>query len=156
MRKDVIGILRLYGLRITCDIGLHQVDFLDLTLNLSTGKHWPYRKTNDKLLYIDARSNHPSKRINQLPKMIAARVSTNSCKNEEFDKAKPDFEEALEKSHPSVLSYSPSNEQQKAKKNRSRNVIWFNPHLASTWPPMSEKNFLANRQEFILATPATT
>ena len=96
MRKDVIGIFRQYGLRITCDIGLRQVYFLDLTLNLSTGKYWSYRKPDDNLLYIDARSNHPSKIINQLPKMIAARVSINLCNSEEFDKVKPDFEEALE------------------------------------------------------------
>ena len=48
-----------YGLKIATETNLVQADFLDITLNLSLGRYWPYRKPNDNPLYVHAHSNHP-------------------------------------------------------------------------------------------------
>ena len=58
-RKDIERTFKECGLRVTVEILLKQADFLDVTLDLPTGKFWPYRKPNNDPLYINAKSNHP-------------------------------------------------------------------------------------------------
>ena len=48
-----------FGLRATVEHSKNVVNFLDVTLNLETGKHKPYRKPNDEPKYINTKSNHP-------------------------------------------------------------------------------------------------
>ena len=49
------------GLRVTFDSphNTMAVNFLDVTLDLGTGSHKPYRKPNDRPLYVHVGSNHP-------------------------------------------------------------------------------------------------
>ena len=47
------------------------VNFLDLTLNLSTGKYKPYKKPDNKPLYINVNSNHPPNIIKNLLESIS-------------------------------------------------------------------------------------
>ena len=128
-RKEIVKIFKDNGLSITIEINLKCTDFLDITLDLNTGKYYPYRKPNDVPLYIDARSNHPPNIIKQLPKMISRRLYDNSCDQAEFEKAKPVYEQALKASgYKEPIAY----EVPKAKpKNRKRKVIWFNPPYSS-------------------------
>ena len=42
--KTVVKIFKELGLKITSEMNLHQVDFLDVTLNLDSGTFWPFRK----------------------------------------------------------------------------------------------------------------
>ena len=119
IRKSVESIFKSYGLKITAEAGLLQVDFLDITINLRKEKFWPYRKLNDSLLYINAGSNHQGSIIKQLPKMIETRVSNISFNSEEFEKAKPAFQDALQKSgHSTNLSYKPTQQRRNPKKSR--------------------------------------
>ena len=99
MRKDIISIFQNEGLSITIETNLIETDFLDVTFNLLTGKYFPFRKVNNKPLYINAKSNHSDTTIKELPKMINKRLSELSCNQEEFDKAKPSYEEALSESN---------------------------------------------------------
>ena len=107
---------------------MEQANFLDTTLRLSDGKFWPYKKPNDMpLLYINVDSNHPPNIIRELPKMIGRRISSISCDQEQFDKAKQDYDDALKASgYKTKIEYSqaPTNG---PKPRRSRNTIWFNP-----------------------------
>ena len=50
-RKTVVKIFKELGLKITSELNSHQVDFLDVTLKLNSGKFWPFRKPNNNLLY---------------------------------------------------------------------------------------------------------
>ena len=74
-RKTVVEIFKELGLKITSKLNLHQVDFLDVTLNLNSGKFWRFRKPNNTLLYINVQSNHPKSIITYLPTMIETRES---------------------------------------------------------------------------------
>ena len=57
--------------------------------------------------------------------MIGKRLSNNSCNENEFEKAKPSYEKALEKSgFTEKLKYDKGNGR---KRNRKRNIIYFNP-----------------------------
>ena len=55
VRKDIIKTFKMYGLSITVESNLKVVNFLDVTFNLYSGKFYPYRKPNDRPVYINAR-----------------------------------------------------------------------------------------------------
>ena len=98
IKKNIPTIFQNNGLKITTESNLLQTDFLDITLNLITGKYWPYREPRDVPLYINAKSNHPPNIKKQLPKMISSRLSKNSYSLQEFNKTIPEYQLALEKS----------------------------------------------------------
>ena len=124
-KKRLIKFFQSHGLKITVDTNLHQANFLDVTLDLRSGKYRPYRKPNNSPLYIHSSSNHPPSIIKQLPSMIGKRLSDISCDVEEFNKAKPEYEEALRKSKfPAQIEFV---KKVVPKRKRQRNIIWFNP-----------------------------
>ena len=94
MRKDIISIFKNEGLSITTETNLIETDFLDGTFNLLTRKYSSFTKVNNKPLYINAKSNHLNTITKELPEMINKRLSELSCNQEEFNKAKPLYEEA--------------------------------------------------------------
>ena len=98
LRKNVIAIFHNEGLKITIDTNLAITDFLDVTLELFTGKYFPYRKSNDSPLYLNANSNHPPNTLEQLPTVVNIRLSSLSINEDEFNKAKSLYEKALKSS----------------------------------------------------------
>ena len=58
-RKEITKTFKNHGLSITIQSNLKTVNFLDVTLNLTDGTHYPYRKPNNETQYIDIMSNHP-------------------------------------------------------------------------------------------------
>ena len=86
MRRDIISIFKNEGFSITIETNLIKIDFLDVTLNLLTGKYFPFRMVNNKPLYINVKSNHHHTIIKELPKIINKRFSELSCNQEEFIK----------------------------------------------------------------------
>ena len=133
--KDIIQIFNNFGLKITTQINLKSANFLDITLNLPNGTYQPYRKPNDEPLYINKRSNHPPAILKQLPMSINKRISNLSCNQETFETAAPIYENALRHSNfVTQLTYieNESDDQTNAsqtrqQRNRSRNIIWYNP-----------------------------
>ena len=95
MRKNIIKTFKSTGFAIDLEINLKLVDFLDTTFNLNNGTYRPYKKPNALLLYINKSSNHPSKIINQLPKIITERLSRNSSNEEVFNSSKYPYQKAL-------------------------------------------------------------
>ena len=90
---------------------------------------YPFRKSNNNPLYINALSNHPKNIIKEIPNMIGKRISEISCDEHEFEKAKEDYNKALEKSGFSEkIKY---HQQGSVKRVRTRKVIWFNPPYSS-------------------------
>ena len=55
IKKDIISIFKNEGLSITIEANLIKTDLLDVTFNLLTGKHFPFRKVINKPLYINAK-----------------------------------------------------------------------------------------------------
>ena len=98
LRKDITQIFKDAGLKITIECGLQQVNFLDATLSLPNRKYWPFRKPNDTPLYIHTGSNHPLTIIKELPLIIEKRISSISCDETEFLKAKDEYASALKSS----------------------------------------------------------
>jgi len=151
MRKDFSKIIGELGLQITAQSNLKIVNYLDVTLNLSTGKFCPYRKPDNYPLYINAKSNHPPSIIKHLPATISTRISSLSCDADEFNKASRVYNDALKTSgYRECLQYARNNNQSShRRRNRPRNIIWFNPpysenvqtNIASSFLRLIDKHF---------------
>ena len=106
-RKDITREFKKQGLNISISTNLKICNFLDVTLNLTDGTYYPYRKPNNETLYIDSNSNHPPTIIKHLPAAIGRRISDISSNKELFNKAKPHYESALKQSgHDEELMYT--------------------------------------------------
>ena len=130
-KKDLCAIFNEHGLKITIEANKKCVDFLDITLNLSTGKHMPYTKPNNTPLYIHTKSNHPPTIIKNLPESVNKRLSDISSDKESFDRAATPYQRALNHSgYNYQLNFRPStspNIHASQKKRRHRNITWYNP-----------------------------
>ena len=76
-RKTIIKIFKDIGFSIDIQTNIKEVDILDVILNPQNCTYRPYKKPNDKLLYIHSSSNHPPLLIKQLPNSITERLSKN-------------------------------------------------------------------------------
>ena len=128
-RKDITREFKRQGLNISISANLKICNFLDVTLNLTDGSYYPYRKPYNETLYIDTNSNHPPTIIKHLPAVIGRRISDISSNKELCNKAKPHYESALKRSgHGEKLTYTErkkpaAHTAQNSRKNRQRNVI---------------------------------
>ena len=75
LRKKLITIFNRYNLKITVDTNLTKVDYLDITLDLNSGTHYPFRKPNEETVYINKHSNHPPSITKQIVKNVSTRIS---------------------------------------------------------------------------------
>ena len=120
------------GLKITVQTNMVETDILDSTLNLKNDTYKPFRKPNDVPQYINTNSNHPPVVKRNLPSMINKRISELSCNEAIFEESKKIYSDALAKSgYHEPLTYNTLNQNteahRKKKRNRPRNILWFNP-----------------------------
>ena len=130
-RKDITWEFKKQGLNISISTNLKICNFLNITLNLTDGTHYPYRKLNSETLYIDTNSNHLPTIIKHLPAAIGRWISDISSSKEVFNKAKPHYESALKQSGHEKLIYIERKKPvthtvQNSHMNRQTNMIWFN------------------------------
>ena len=143
-KKDIIKMFKGMGLDITIDINMTTVNFLDVTLSIKDGKFWPYAKPNNTLKYVHTQSNHPKHVIKQIPVGINKRLSTISCDEEHFDRAKTEYEKALRDSgHKADLKFTETEgHMRRNKRQRHKNIIWYNPPFNSEVKTQFGKEFL--------------
>ena len=98
LRKTIATVFQQHGLKITIDVNMRVVDFLDVTLNLDTGKYKPFRKPNNTPLYLSTRSNHPPMVLRNLHKAIERRGSDISADQQTFDEVVPLYQNSLKSS----------------------------------------------------------
>ena len=126
-------IFKSHGLLLEIECNLKITNFLDITLNLNDGTYKPYRKPNDETIYIHSKSNHPKNIINQLPLSIESRLSKLSSNKNIFDESTKYYQENLTKcEYEHTITYQPNKIEHQAKRNRQRNIIWFNPPFSKT------------------------
>ena len=98
----------------------------------------PYRKQNDERLYINTEFNHPPTVIKQIPAAINRRLSPLSSNKQSFDKNDKAFRSSW---FNESLHYCKKNATTPAK-NKSRNIIWFNPPYSKNVQTNVAKTFL--------------
>ena len=123
------------GLRIKIASNLKITHFLDVTLNLNNGKHYPYRKPNDTPLYVHRQSNHPPCILKHLPAAISRRLTDLSDDAEMFAGSADLYNEALKASgYVEKVEFMEERKAQRQcmnKRIRNRRVTWFNPRSAA-------------------------
>ena len=148
IRKDFIKIFKEgFDLSITCETNLKTINFLDVTLNLTTGKYQPYNKPDNDPLYINILSNQPPNISKNLPDNISKRINTLSADETTFNKSKDLYNNALaesgfkrkitfqEQQNTSTVIYNT--------KNRKRKIIWFNPPFSLNVSTNISKRFFS-------------
>ena len=131
IRKDVIKILKQeVGLNITRETNLKTVNFLDVTLNLSTRKYQLYSKPGNGPLCIDVNSNHsPNITKTLLDTISSKRINKLSSDEHVFHSTKGLYNNALKNTgykENIKFQHNVLVEAQKRKNNRGRKIIWFN------------------------------
>ncbi|GFR84580.1 inositol hexakisphosphate and diphosphoinositol-pentakisphosphate kinase 2 [Elysia marginata] len=128
MKKKICKIFKNTGLSITIDANKKVVDFLDVSFNLQNECYRPFMKPNQTTNYVHKNSNHPPTIIKNIPSNIAKRLSTISKNKKIFEATTTPYNEALRKSgYHQTLNYTEEQIAHQKKRNRSRNVLWFNP-----------------------------
>ena len=95
LEKELHAFFRRFNLRITTEVNVKRTDFLDVVLYLGTGRTAPYKKPMDNPLYVHKESSHPDTILRQIPLSVGERLSKLSSSKQEFDSAKPVYENAL-------------------------------------------------------------
>lgn len=132
IKKNLCAIFNSHGLKITIEANRKRVNFLDVTLDLESGKYAPYTKPGSTITYVHKDSNHPPN-IKNLPIAINKRLSDISSDETTFNQAAPVYQEALINSgYEHKLEFSPPSTQQQIVRNRKRNIIWYNPPYSKT------------------------
>ena len=153
IRKDVIKIFKQkFDLNITSKTNLKIVNFLDVTLNLSTGKYQPYNKPDNDPLYIDVNSDHPPNITKNLPDSISKRIKKLSSDEHVFNSTKDLYNNTQKNSgykQNIKFQHNVPVEVQKRKNNRGRKIIWFNPpYSCSVATDIGKKFFLLLDKHF--------
>ena len=143
IKKDFQKVFKRNGLNITIQSNLKVVDYLDVTFNLNNGTYMPYRKPNNTTTYIHKESNHSPNILSKLPGMIERRISDLSATKEIFENSKDYYEEALKKSgFDGKLNYNQPQPNLGRRRNRKRNIIWFNPPYSKNVKTKIAEEFL--------------
>ena len=150
-KKEIIKLFQSFGLKITIETNMQQVDFLDVTMNLQKDTFQPYKKPNSKTQYVHAKSNHPPKIIENIPKSVNKRINELSCGKETFQHAKAEYNNALKEcgyserlEYEEDTSTTTTNETNATnnKINRKRKIIWYNPPFNASITSNIGKQFL--------------
>ena len=127
IKKDFQKLFKKHDLDIIIQCNMKTVDYLDVTLDLNTGTYRPYHKPNNEINYVHVKSNHPPTILKQIPLSIQNRLSNLSANETIFNEALPYYDDALKRSgYNHKFKYEPKQPNQR-RKNRKRNIIWFNP-----------------------------
>jgi hypothetical protein len=92
VKKDLCALLNNHGLKITIEANKKIVNFLDVTLNLTTGKYNPYSKPNNTPLYVHSKSNHPPSVLRNIPLSTNKRITEISSDQDSFEQASPSYQ----------------------------------------------------------------
>ena len=145
-KKTICRVFAQYNLKITIETN-KTINFLDVTFDLTLGTYKPYSKPNTTHLYVNKQSNHPPSILENIPKNLNLRLSTISSNEEIFNNAAPEYQEALHKfGYDFKLKYDPDTKNPKTakpkKRNRKRNILWFNPPFSTSVKTRVGKKFL--------------
>ena len=145
IKKELCSIFAKYGLKITIEANKKVVNFLDVTLNVANGKYLPYNKAGNIPLYVNRKTNHPPRIIKNTPKSINKWLSEISIDENSFSKAAPLYQKALDDSgynHKLAFSVPTAQSPKSGRRNRHRDIIWYNPPFSRNVATNVGRSFL--------------
>ena len=126
--EEIIAIFASNNLQVKAKCNTTVANFLDVTFDLQSGNHMPYRKPGTPVEYLHIDSNHPRHVTKNTVAEVNKRLSALSSTKEIFDAAKGVHEEALKRAgYKEKLVFKPEEERTGRRRTRRRQLIWFNP-----------------------------
>ena len=157
--REIQKLFQGLGLQITVQTKLTNVDFLDVNFDLHKETHRPFRKANDKTVYVNTKSNHPKSVLSQIPVSVNKRLNAISSSEQIFNDAKTEYGNALKASgHKDALKYEEKqpedDHKRKTRRRKRREEIFFNPpynaalksNLGKEFLKLIDKNFPISHQ----------
>ena len=145
IRIDVIKVFKQeLDLSITSETNLKIFNFLDVTLNLSTGKYQRYNKPENDPKYIDFNSNHPPSVTENFPDSISTRINNLLSDEHVFNSRKNIYDNASRNSgykQNIKFQHNVFVEVQKRKSNRGRKTICFSLSYSRSVATNTDKKF---------------
>lgn len=142
-KKKICKIFEKLNLKITIEANLKSVDFLDITMDLSSQLYKPYMKPNNRPLYVNKNSNHPPSILKNIPESVNKRLSSISANENIFNEASQPYQEALKDSgYDYKMKFKPQQPNSNNKRNRKRRITWFNPPFSKNVKTNVGKKFL--------------
>ena len=83
-KKEIIKIFKSFGLSITVTTNVTSANYLDVNFDLTKDIYKPYKKPNDKPVYINRHSDHPPNIVRQIPLSVSSRISNISSNQSIF------------------------------------------------------------------------
>ena len=119
------------------------MNFLDVTLDLTTGKFKPYKKPGNIPLYINVKSNHPPNIIKNLLENISRRINKLSSEKSTFDNSKDLYNSALSNSgFKDKIKFNPDYKRNISKNNNRKKKLYGSIlHIAAMFSPILVKVF---------------
>ena len=143
MKKKICKVFERNGLKITIEANSKVVNFLDISMDLNTSIYKPFMKENDTPTYVSMKSNHPPAILKNIPLGVNRRLSRISANINVFNAAAAPYQEALASSgYSHTLEFQPPQELTTKKRNRKRNITWFNPPYSANVQTNVGKEFL--------------
>ena len=145
LRKNLFKFFEAKKLKITIEANITETDFLDISFNLISGIHKPFRKDDNIPTYINKQSNHPTHIKNNLPTMISKRISMLSSNEQVFNQEAYIYNEGLKQSgyNDKIHYIPPTVDNNRVNRRRKRNVIYFCPPWNDALKTNLGKKFLA-------------
>ena len=145
LRKNLFKFFESKKLKITIEANITETDFLDISFDLNSGIHKPYRKDDNIPSYINKHSNHPTHIKNNLPTMISKRISMLSSNEQVFNQEAYIYNEGLKQAgYDDKIQYIPPTVgNNRVNRKRKRNVIYFCPPWNDALKTNLGKKFLA-------------
>ena len=144
VRKSLFRIFGDLGLKIVAEGNLVEVDYLDISFNLTDSSFRPFKKPNASIKYVNKLSNHPPQVIKNIPDNINKRLASISCNQDNFDAETQVYQSALDQAgyHHKLQFYDVQPKPQN-KKRRRQNILWFNPPFSLSVATNLGKKFFA-------------
>ena len=94
-------------------------------------------------IYIYIYISHPPSVLKQIPKSVSTRITANSCNEDIFRKSAPFYDSILQDcGFNENIKYCPEESvSSRRRKNRSRNIIWYNPPFSKNIKTNFGKHF---------------
>ena len=129
-------------MKIKIEANANVVDFLDVTLDLKNEIFKPFTKPNNVISYVNTGSNHPPLVFKNVPQGINDRLSLLSSNEEIFLAAIPPYQKALDDAGYKFKYKKINLENNTRKRNRKKNILWYNPPYSKNVKTKIGKEFL--------------
>ena len=145
IKKGICNVFCDNDLKITVEANTTKVNSLDVTLDLTSGKYYPYTKEGNIPLYVHTKSNHPPTILKNIPSQSIRGSPRYLLTKNALITLKSSIRKLSTKSgYRYNLSFNATlNQSPRPLRNRKQNITWFNPPYSKNMETNVGKCFLS-------------